>query len=629
MVSVAKVQPGNAWRYYTRGVAFGDGRRPARTPMKDAQEEAGLPPGIWMGRGLPALGLTAGSVVTERQAELMFGEGRHPDADRMERDLLDDGADPETARLTTVLGQPVEETEKRKQIPLLALDFVFRPQASLVVLWALGDDHTRRVIERAHERAIATVLRWLEDEVAETRWASGRKRAKAPALVVARWRHFDNRDGFPLLHDHCLILNRVQRPDGSWYALDTRRLLQHVVAAGTLYTLTMTTELCEELGLATVPREVTPGLRPVMEIAGVDSELIHWSATRREQIEAALEGITEKYVAKHKRLPGERGRHGLGWWAAQDTRREKKTPKPLEQLRAWWRVSAILSFGQKMVDGLLERCRAAGAAIRKRVGPLVDTALAAVDVAAVVYTVRRTFARRHVLAEARRHLMETLRGRAFPPGLDDYIADRALSRHGRQLTVPQEGRRTPPPDQLTYTADFPWPARWWIAGTDGKPPRAATRYERARVASLALQNAIRTARAAPAAVRDGAPAATASATGRADDHNHDQAAPHAVVHPDRDAAFTPGQRAAAVHAHQQAAMPEEYLEGRTTDPATWLHTPENLDRLAAVTREANARRRAIAGRPKPEQPTDAVNPADQQQHHTPRPDQGRGAGRDR
>ncbi|MDW6065919.1 relaxase domain-containing protein [Streptomyces sp. FXJ1.4098] len=68
------------------------------------------------------------------------------------------------------------------------------------MLWALGDDHTRRVIERAHERAheraIATVLRWLEDEIAETRWSSGRQRVKAPALVVAAWRHFDNRDGF-------------------------------------------------------------------------------------------------------------------------------------------------------------------------------------------------------------------------------------------------------------------------------------------------------------------------------------------------------------------------------------------------------------------------------------------------
>lgn len=301
MLSVAKVQRRNAWRYYVRGVAFGDGRRPVGQSLKGAMEQAGLPPGVWMGHGLAALGLTAGQTVTERQMELVFGQLRHPDADRIERELLDDGAAPETARLATVLGQPIEEIERRKATPLLALDFTFRPQASLIVLWALGDDHTRRVIERAHERAIATALRWLEDEVAQTRWSSGRQRAKAPALVVAKWRHFDNRDGFPLLHDHCLVLNRAQRPDGSWYALNTVRLYQHVVAAGTLYTLTMTTEVCEELGLATVPREVTPGLRPVMEIAGVDQELIDWSATRREQMAPVLERITDEYVKKYKR----------------------------------------------------------------------------------------------------------------------------------------------------------------------------------------------------------------------------------------------------------------------------------------------------------------------------------------
>jgi hypothetical protein len=280
---------------------------------------------------------------------------------------------------------------------------------------------------------------------------------------------------------------------------------------------------------------------------------------------------------------------------------------PLQQLLAWWRTSAILRFGVRMVDGLLERCRAAGKMIRARVDPLVDTALAAVDVAAVVFTVRGTFARRHVLAEARRHLGETLRGRAFEPGLDDDIADQALARHGRQLTVPQEGRRAPEPDQLTYTADFAWPARWWIAGADGKPPRESSRYERARVASLALQNAIRAFRTAPVPVPDGAPAATA---------------PHAVDHPGRDAALTPAQRAAADHAHQQAAMPE-LLEGRTTDPATWMRTPENLDRLAALTREADERRRAIADR---EQNAPAADPASQQQHQQLGPEHGQGPG---
>ncbi|MEU6444807.1 MobF family relaxase [Streptomyces sp. NPDC047046] len=603
MISVAKVQRRNAWRYYVRGVAFGDGRRPRGQALKDAQEMAGLPPGVWRGRGLAALGLSAGQKVTERQMELVFGEGRHPDADRMERELLDDGVAPETARLATVIGQPIEEIEQRNQKPLIALDFVFRPQASLVVLWALGDDETRRVIERAHKRAVSSTLRWLEDEVVEVRWASGSQHAKAAGLVVAAFRHFDNRNGFPLLHEHCLILNRAQRPDGSWYALDTVRLYKNIVAADALYTLEMTTEVCEKLGLATVPREVTPGLRPVMEIAGVDQELIDWSSTRRRRIEDVLEGITDEYVKKHGHLPGERARHSLAWWAAQETRPDKKTPRPLDQLLAWWRVSALLKFGQRMVDGLLQRCQAAGAAIRARVRPLVDTALATVDVAAVVFTVRGVFARRHVLAEARRHLLETLRGRAYVPGIDSYIADRALERYSRQLTVPQQGRRTPAPDQLSYTADFVWPVRWWIAGTDGKPPRESTRYERARVASLALQNAIRASLTTPPAVRGEAPAATASGA----------------------------QRAAAIQAHQQAAMPQEYLEGRTTDPATWATSPQNLARIAAHTRAAEARARMVeehadqtTERAKQTPAADAGGR--QQRHPAEQPDESRGAG---
>ncbi|WP_308370398.1 relaxase domain-containing protein [Streptomyces sp. McG3] len=109
---------------------------------------------------------------------------------------------------------------------------------------------------------------------------------------------------------------RSRAGDPVWGALDTYRLYRHVVAAGTLYTLTMTTEVCEELGLATAPREVAPGLRPVMEIAGVDSELIGWSSTRRQRIEDVLEGLTYTYVQEYGRLPGEKARHGLGWWVA-------------------------------------------------------------------------------------------------------------------------------------------------------------------------------------------------------------------------------------------------------------------------------------------------------------------------
>ncbi|WP_406171761.1 hypothetical protein OIE52_48595 [Streptomyces canus] len=204
----------------------------------------------------------------------------------------------------------------------------------------------------------------------------------------------------------------------------------------------------------------------------------------------------------------------------------------------------------------------------------------------------------------------TFSSQLMSASIDSHITNRALERYGRLLTVPQQGRRTPAPDQLTYTADFAWPIRWWIAGADGKPPRESSRYERARVASLALQNAIRAALTAPPAVRDEAPAA-----------------PHAVDHPGRDAARTPAQRAAAIPAHQQAAMPQEYLEGRTTAPETWMTSTQNLARIAALTHAAEARGRTVEGQADQTRQAPAADVGSQQQRPpTAQPDQGRGAG---
>ncbi|MFC8795792.1 hypothetical protein [Streptomyces cinereoruber] len=213
-------------------------------------------------------------------------------------------------------------------------------------------------------------------------------------------------------------------------------------------------------------------------------------------------------------------------------------------------------------------------------------------------------------------------GRAFAPGLDIYITKKALARHACRLTPVKEGRSDPASELLTYTADFTWPKRWWIAGTDGTPPRESSRYERARVASLAVQNAIRAARTtAPTAptAPDGAPAAagTTTVTEHRDQEEHDPAPPHAVDHPGRDTALTPKQRAEATQAHLQAAMLEEYLEGRTTDAGTWLRTPENLERLAAFTRVADARRRAYEDNKPPaapDVPADGHRQEHEQQH---------------
>ncbi|MFF5654440.1 MobF family relaxase [Streptomyces collinus] len=440
------IRAGQMYRYYLRETVVGDGRRPARTPLREAQEQAGVPAGRWMGRGLAALGLTPGQEVTETQLRNLFGErGRHPYADQIEADRLAKGDSPKKAFKAGALG---------RQVTVTGVDFVFRPQPTIYLLWALGDEETRRVIEAAHERAIERVLEWIEDEVAVIRYGKdGIYRVRPPGgLVAARFRHYEARSGMPLLHDHLLLSVKGQRLDGKWGSIHTLALHENTVAASALYNEIVAAEVCEALGLATEPRTVTPGRRPVMEIAGVPYELIRWTARRSDQIAACLAELEHEYVTavdddgELKFLPvvSERARAKLNQMAARKTRPPKQSARPLAQLRVWWKASAILTSGVAVgvINSLLACARAAAAAIRARVAAVVDVALAAVDVTATVFVMNEggRFHRRHLLAEARRHLALVLRGRRREPGLDDRIVAAAISTYCLDISEPKTVR---------------------------------------------------------------------------------------------------------------------------------------------------------------------------------------------
>ncbi|CAL9676272.1 hypothetical protein SUDANB178_07775 (plasmid) [Streptomyces sp. enrichment culture] len=147
-----------------------------------------------MGRGLAVLGLTPGEEVTEGQLRNLFDErGRHPYVDRLAQ-----GDSPKKASQAGALG---------RRMTVTGVDFVFRPQPTIYLLRALGDEETRRVIEAAHERTIERVLEWIEDEVAVIRYGKdGICRVRPPGgLVAARFRHYEARSGRPLLHAHLLL----------------------------------------------------------------------------------------------------------------------------------------------------------------------------------------------------------------------------------------------------------------------------------------------------------------------------------------------------------------------------------------------------------------------------------------
>ncbi|MET9335868.1 MobF family relaxase [Streptomyces cellulosae] len=479
----------------------GDGHRPAGKPLRAAQDEAGVPPGVWKGRGLAAVGLKAGDVVTERQAELLLGDGRHPDADQIERELLALGKSPVQARRATVLGRPIEhnrspKTEKAKErTPWLAMDLVFRAPSTAHVAWALGDDETRLVLELCQDIARDKTLAWFEDAVAEIRWGSGGKHRKPvrDGLIVAVFRHYESRaaESKPLLHDHAVVSIRARRPDGkgTWGNLSADSLMTHIVAADTLYLLYFMEEVSARLGWAWEPREVTPGRRPVMEIAGVDQRLICWQSTRRQQIEDALPVLTAKYEEKHGHAPGERATYALACQAADQTRPPKRTELlSLTELRKRWRTSAIRAYGADAVDRLAEQARATAAAVWARVRPVVDIALAAVDVVTVVYVMRGAFKRHHLLAEARRHLSYALRGQPHHPGLDERIVQTVVDDYTR------------PASRRMMTADlralYPRDTEDQAVLRPLTRKRSAPQYERARLAAGALATRVHATRRA-------------------------------------------------------------------------------------------------------------------------------------
>ncbi|MEV5146886.1 hypothetical protein AB0L14_21255 [Streptomyces sp. NPDC052727] len=206
-----------------------------------------------------------------------------------------------------------------------------------------------------------------------------------------------------------------------------------------------------------------------------------------------------------------------------------------------------------VINSLLEHARAAAAAIRAQVAAVVDVALAAVDVTATVFVMNDggRFHRRHLLAEARRHLALVLRGRRRDPSLDDQIVAAAISTHCLDSSEPKTvrgleagyrlytarwslfdlpaRRRPPAPVPNPYgqpPADPGEPAAHRPPGQDAgewEIPRIPLQYERAVLAGAVVREKLRT---------------TTAVRGRAYD----------------------------VVAHQQAAMPEQLLAREPADP---------------------------------------------------------------
>ena len=246
VMTIHKLTAGDGYTYLTRQVAGGD---VSRAPGQDAAgyyTANGNPPGSWIGRGAPLLGL-AGQQVTEEQMRALFGHGQHPNSEAMIQAHLAASARPgmsaaelarsrrEAIRAAT-LGRPFpsyeplekfdvrvrrrlaiitqetgrEPTEaevkkvhreeaRRQRAAVAGFDAVFAPVKSAVLLWALDErPWVRDAVRQAHEDAKNAALQLLEEHAAFTRTGTGGiAQIRTKGLIAAAFDHYDSRDGDP------------------------------------------------------------------------------------------------------------------------------------------------------------------------------------------------------------------------------------------------------------------------------------------------------------------------------------------------------------------------------------------------------------------------------------------------
>ena len=171
-------------------------------------------------------------------------------------------------------------------------DLTFSAPKSVSVLWAVGGEDVRAVIERAQEVASRSALDVLRENASYCRRGKGGATLERVEFFGATFQHGEARptvraDGTvasdPQLHTHSVVFNTAQRADGTWGALDGRHFYKWKMTAGAIYRARLAHELSQNLG---VEIEVTQ--KGLFEISSVPETVRDHFSSRRSMIKVEL-----------------------------------------------------------------------------------------------------------------------------------------------------------------------------------------------------------------------------------------------------------------------------------------------------------------------------------------------------
>lgn len=336
--TVKKISIGYA--SYPLSQIVADGKRPSQADGAAAEYGAsgyytapGMPPGIWMGRGLGMVGTREGSEADKKAVRLLFDGERHPESG--EALLRIPAATRPAAAPKDGDGGDRPAPSAAPRMPVTGWDETFNCPKSISIAWALADEPTRQAIHECFVQSVADSLAYLEDHDAWTRTGRGGVRhVKADGVTAIRFDHMDNRDREPHLHAHLLVSNVVTRPDGRHGALDGDAILRGEVALSERHTDILMQLLRDRLGFRFEQRRhPAPGGRMVTtwEIAGIGDDMIDAFSRRRRDLARRTDELAREWSdANDGKAPDPVTLNQLADQAWKETRRAKDDPDHAE-----------------------------------------------------------------------------------------------------------------------------------------------------------------------------------------------------------------------------------------------------------------------------------------------------------
>ncbi|WP_433600382.1 MobF family relaxase [Nocardia sp. CA-135953] len=192
--TIHKLTAGSGFTYYLKHVAVHDAAQTGKFALADYYSARGESPGLWWGVGLAALGLTAGSEVREDQMRALFGEGVHPEAERIGRETfraeVGRGAKPKDAKRAALeairLGAPFAVYTAAGTFRERCAEEFVRHNRSRGLKWSvpIPDDVRAAIRTRvAVEMFTAEYARAPTDERELSGWVARNSRPKTSAIA--------------------------------------------------------------------------------------------------------------------------------------------------------------------------------------------------------------------------------------------------------------------------------------------------------------------------------------------------------------------------------------------------------------------------------------------------------------